>query len=108
MKLLGVLMLGFCFATVASAGELYGTITDADKPVPEGVKVEVVVAGKTFTAATDKFGTYHIFAPEKGKGTLTVQYRNQKPSADVFSYDRATRYNWAVETVEGKLALKRK
>ncbi len=94
--------------SVAMAGEIFGTIIDAGKPVPEGVKVEIVVAGKTYTGATDKFGTYHVFAAEKGKGTLTAYYKNQKPAADVFSFDKATRYDYTVETADGKLTLKRK
>jgi hypothetical protein len=95
-------------ASAAMAGEIFGTIVDAGKPIPEGVKVEIAVAGKTYTGATDKFGTYHVFASEKGKGTLTAYYKDQKPSADVFSFDKATRYDYSVETADGKLILKRK
>jgi beta-lactam-binding protein with PASTA domain len=94
--------------SMAVAGEIYGTITDAGKPVPEGTKIEVTVAGKSFTGATDKLGTYHVQATEKGKGTLTAYYRDQKPTADIFSFEKATRYDYTVETVDGKLTLKRK
>ncbi len=97
-----------CLASPAMAGEIFGTIVDAGKPVPEGTKVEVAVAGKTFTGATDKLGTYHVFAAEKGKGTLTAYYKNQKPTADIFSFDKATRYDYSLETADGKLILKRK
>ena len=45
---------------------------------------------------------------EKGKGTLTVYYKDQKPTADVFSIEKANRYDYTMETVEGKLSLKRK
>jgi hypothetical protein len=90
------------------AGEIFGTIIDAGKPVPEGTKIEVTIAGKTFAGATDKFGTYHVQAAEKGKGTLTAYYKNQKPGADIFSFDKATRYDYTVETADGKLTLKRK
>jgi hypothetical protein len=95
-------------ASAAMAGEVYGTITDAGKPVPAGVKVEVTAGGNTYTGETDKFGTYHVFAKEKGKCTLTVYYKDQKPSASIFSYEKATRYDWTVETEDGKLTLKRK
>src|SRR5512135_3024356 len=99
MKLLTCLMLVFLATAVAMAGELYGTINDAGKPVPAGVKIEVVVAGKSFAGETDNLGTYHIFATEKGKGSLTMTYKGQKPTADVFSYERSTRYDWDVEVV---------
>lgn len=108
MKTLICLVLIFCAASVAAAGEIFGTISESGKPVQAGVKVEVNVAGTPYTGETDKFGTYHVFVKEKGKGTLTVNYRDQKPAAEVFSYDRATRYDWALETAQGKLALKRK
>jgi hypothetical protein len=104
----------FCFgliilvASAAMAGEIYGTIVDAGKPIPAGTKVEVTAAGKSYAGETDKFGSYHVFVNEKGKCQLTVNYQNQKPAADIFSYDKATRYDWTIETVGGKLALKRK
>jgi hypothetical protein len=108
MKLLICLVLISCMASVAMAGEIFGTIADAGKPVPAGVKIEIVVAGKSATGETDKFGTYHVIAADKGKGTLTAFYKDQKPTADIFSYEKATRYDWTVETVDGKMTLKRK
>jgi hypothetical protein len=108
MKSVTFLVFIFFMTSVAFAGEIFGTIVDAGKPVQAGVKVEVTVGGKSFTGETDKFGTYHVFAAEKGKGTLAAHYKNQKPSADIFSYEKATRYDWTVETVDGKLTLKRK
>ena len=95
-------------ASLALAGEIFGTITEADKPVPAGVKVEVAIAGNNYTGETDKFGTYHVFAKDKGKGTLKVSYKDQAPTADIFSYDKATRYDWTMENAGGKLSLKRK
>ena len=108
MKTLILLVFLLLTASFAWAGEIYGTITDADKPVPAGVKVEVAVGGNSYTGETDKFGTYHVFATEKGKGILKVFYKNQTPTTDIFSYDRSTRYDWTVEDSGGKLSLKRK
>ena len=95
-------------ASLALAGEIYGTITEADKPIPAGVKVEITVTGNSYSGETDKFGTYRVFAKDKGKGTLKVSYKDQSPTADIFSYDKATRYDWMVENEGGKLTLKRK
>jgi len=108
MKSLICIVFILCIASAAMAGEVFGTIFDAGKPVPAGVKVEVDLAGKTFAGETDKFGTYHVAVAEKGKGTLTAYYKDQKPSASIFSYEKATRYDWTVETADGKLTLKRK
>ena len=108
MKLLTCLALILLTTSLAAAGEIFGTIVDAGKPLPEGTKIEVNISGKSFAGATDKSGTYHVFAAEKGKGTLTASYKDQKPTADVFSFEKATRYDFTVETVDGKLTLKRK
>ena len=108
MKLLTCLALILLSTSAAMAGEIFGTILDAGKPVPEGIKIEITIAGKSFTGATDKTGTYHVFAADKGKGTLTAYYKDQKPTADLFSFEKATRYDYTVETVDGKLTLKRK
>jgi hypothetical protein len=96
-------------ASFAMAGEIYGTITDSGKPVPAGVKVGIAAAGNQYSGETDKFGAYHVFVNDKGKVVLTIQYKDQKPAADsVFSYDKATRYDWNIEVVDGKMTLKRK
>lgn len=107
MKTLTFLVILFIATSAVYAGEIFGTIDDAGKPVA-GVKIAVSVAGKSFTGETDKDGTYHIFAAEKGKGTLTADYKGQKPAADIVSYEKSTRYDWTFEVVEGKLTLKRK
>jgi hypothetical protein len=108
MKVLMLIMSLLLAASLAVAGEIYGTITDSDKPVPAGTKVEVAVAGNSYTGETDNFGTYHVFAKDKGKGTLKVFYKDQTPTADIFSYDKSTRYDWTVDNAGGKLGLKRK
>jgi hypothetical protein len=103
-----VLLALLVFASPVLAGELYGTITDGKKPVAAGVKVEIAVSGKSYTAETDKFGSYRIAVKEKGKCTLTVHVGEQSPSVDLFSYDRSMRYDWVLETNDGKLSLRRK
>ena len=108
MKSLFFVAFSLFMASAAMAGEIYGTISDAGKPLPAGIKVEVTAGEKAYTGATDKSGTYHVFAQDKGKCTLTVYYKDQKITASIFSYEKATRYDWTVETEDGKLTLKRK
>jgi hypothetical protein len=108
MRSLIILMFIILAASFGMAGEIYGTIVDAGKPVPSGVKIEITAGEKNYSGETDKFGSYHVFVADKGKCRLTLHFKNQKPAADIFSYDRATRYDWIVETVDGKLILKRK
>ncbi len=90
------------------AGEVFGTITEGNKPVAAGVKIEIAVSGKTYAAETDKFGAYRVIVNEKGKCTLTLHVQDQTPSVNLFSYDRSTRYDWILETKNGKLSLRRK
>ncbi len=109
MKLRIFLIIVFCAAASAvMAGEIFGTIEDGGKPVPAGTKVEVAAAGNKYAGETDNFGAYRIVVNDKGKCTLTVIYKDQKPVTSIFSYDKPTRYDWMLETVDGKLALKRK
>jgi len=95
-------------ASRAGAGEVYGTITDGTKPVPAGVKVEISASRNVYTAETDKFGSYRIFVKEKGKCTLTVRTKDQAPSVELYSYDKSTRYDWVLDTNDGKQSLRRK
>jgi hypothetical protein len=95
-------------AATARAGEVYGTITQGNKPVDAGVKVEIAISGKVYTAATDKFGSYRVIVTEKGKCTMTVRLNQATASVPLFSYDKATRYDWILQTTDGKLSLRRK
>jgi hypothetical protein len=96
------------FASKMTAGELYGTITDGGKPIASGVKVEITASGNAYSAETDKFGSYRVFVKEKGKCTLTLHVRNQAPAVGLVSYDNSTRYDWILETKDGKLSLRRR
>jgi hypothetical protein len=95
-------------ASSALAGELFGTISEGDKPLAQGVKVEVTAGDKTYSAETDKFGAYRLFVKEKGKCTLTVQYKDQKPSFAVASFDKSTRYDFVLSQKDGKYTIRRK
>ena len=109
MKTIALFVVGLLgLGSVCRAGEIYGSISEGGKPVAAGVKVEIVSSAKTYAAETDKFGAYRIFVKEKGKCTLKVTYKSQAPSSDVFSYEKSTRYDWVLDSQNGKLALKRK
>jgi hypothetical protein len=109
MKFTGIVLLVLVLASpVVIAGEVFGTITDGSKPVPAGVMVEIARSGKVDTTVTDKFGSYRIVLKEKGKCTLTVHMKDQSATQELFSYDKSTRYDWILETIDGKLSLRRK
>ena len=92
----------------ALAGELVGTISEGDKPIAQGVKVEVTAGDKTYSTETDKFGGYRLYVKEKGKCTLKVSYKDQTPTFNVASFDKSTRYDFVLTQKDGKYILGRK
>lgn len=109
MKHLSVLAI-FLILSVspALAGEMSGTISEGDKPVAAGVKVEVTAGDKTYSTETDKFGAYRLFVKEKGKCRLKVYYKDQTPTFSVASFDKSTRYDLSLALKDGKYMLGRK
>ncbi len=95
-------------ASSALAGELFGTISEGGKPVAKGVKVEVATGDKTYSTETDKDGGYRVFVKEKGKCTMTVVYKDQKPTYSAASFDKSTRYDLVLAQKDGKYTLGRK
>lgn len=104
MKRLGLFAIANLFGVSAVAGEIFGAISQGDKPLPKGTKIEIVAADKTYTTETDATGGYRLFVPEKGKLTLKVSVGTQTPSIDVFSSDHSARYDLILDAN----ALKRK
>ena len=109
MKYLSVIAIFlFLYASPVLAGELFGTISEGDKPVAAGVKVQVTAGGNTYSTETDKFGGYRLFVKEKGKCMLKVSYKDQTPTFSVASFDKSTRYDFVLTQKEGKYTLGRK
>jgi len=97
------------FSSSALAGEMYGTITEAGKPIGAGVAVEARCGQTSYPAVkTDKSGVYHLVVKEKGKCQLTVKYKNQSPAIEVASYDEGVQLDLTLELRDGSYALRRK
>jgi hypothetical protein len=97
------------FASPALAGEIYGTITEAGKPVNEGTAVEGRCGDTAYPAVkTDKAGAYRLVLQEKGKCTLTVRHKGQAPALEVASYDAGVQVDLVLVAENGTYALKRK
>ena len=106
-----VVALSLTLPGAAAAGRLFGDLTLAGKPLPEGVKVRVSVPGGAAIAdstATDKFGSYKLVVKGEGKCTLTVVHEKQSAELAVFSNKEATRYDLVLKKKDGKLVLRRK
>jgi hypothetical protein len=96
------------FSSSALAGEMYGTITDAGKPVAAGVGVGQCGQASYPAVKTDKSGAYHLVVKEKGKCQLTVRYKNQSPAIEVASYDEGVQLDLTLELKDGSYTLRRK
>ena len=94
---------------LAVAGEVYGKITSAGAPVPEGTTVEAKCGAKAYPAVkTDKSGSYHLVLAESGKCTLSVGVKGQTASLEIVSYDEGAQVDVVLETKDGKLTARRK
>ena len=98
----------FAFAAEAFAGKIYGSISEGGKAIGQGVKVEVSCGTNNYTAQTDTYGAFNIFATDKGKCVLKVSYQNQTPSIEVNSYDNSVQYDLILEKQGDQYMLKRK
>src|SRR5437870_4212795 len=104
---ISILMVLGCY-TIASAGEIFGTIKVDGKRVGKGVKLEITSAQKACSVQTDSYGSFRCFLQEKGKCKLTVHYEKDSPSLEIFSYAGSTRYDVILEKKDGHYVLRRK
>ena len=102
-----LLWIFFVLSTPVVAGEIRGAITEGGKSVGAGVSIEVRCGEKTYTAATDKYGSYRLFIPEKGTCALNVSYQGQTPSREIVSFEDSTRYDLTLIKEGGQYILRR-
>jgi hypothetical protein len=92
--------------TTALAGEIYGTVKEGGKPIKAGTKVEVKCAKGSYSAETDKLGSYRLFVQEQGKCTLSIQSSDGSPQMTVNSFEDSARFNLVLEKKDGKSSLR--
>src|SRR5438105_910931 len=78
---ISILMVVGCY-TIASAGEIFGTIKTNGKSVGKRVKLEISSAQKACSIQTNNYGSFHCFLQEKGKCKLTMHYEKDSPSLE--------------------------
>jgi len=101
-----ILILGS--AAPAFAGKIYGSITEGGKPVSQGTKLEVTCGSNNYSAQTDAYGAFNLFAGDKGKCLLKVMHQGQMPSIEISSYDGSVQYDLVLEKQGTQYTLKRK
>jgi hypothetical protein len=90
------------------AGQVYGTLRDSGKPVAANTRVELLCSGSTYSAMTDNYGSYKLFARETGKCTFRVYYQNQQAQMVIDSYADAAHYDFDLVLNAGRYELRRK
>jgi hypothetical protein len=112
MKLMKQMIVFLAFmaltAPFALAGNVYGSITEAGKPIAKGVKIDITCGAKNYSAESDANGAFKIFVTETGKCELKVNYQGQTPSFEISSYEGSVQYDLALEKKDGKYTIKRK
>jgi hypothetical protein len=107
-RIVVVLILVLASATLALAGNVSGTITEAGKPIAKGTKIEITCGAKNYPAELDANGAYKIFVAEMGKCVLKVNYQGEAPTFEISSYEGSVQYDLSLEKKDGKYTLKRK
>jgi len=105
-KISGLIMMFLFTASIASAGEIYGTVRHQNRPVA-GARVEATVAGQSRTTTTDSYGAYKIFINARGKGTIRVHLKNKALTHEIYSYADSKRYNFQIVGSSDHLRLRR-
>jgi len=108
MKTFWVIVFLLLSAGFAAAGEIYGTVTEGDKPLPAGVSVRLACGSASAEAATDAYGAYSVKVGATGKCTLAIPSLPGSPSLAVNVYEKSARYDLAVTKSGGKATLSRK
>ena len=95
-------------ASVATAAEIFGTVSENGKPLPEGVGLKLVCGDASVSGATDRFGSYSLKTTATGECHLTATYKGASPSLKVTLYEKPSRYDLVVKQEAGKVTLARK
>jgi hypothetical protein len=87
------------------AGQVYGTLRDANGKGLAGIAITIVSPAKTtYEGKTGADGSYQIFVKETGKCEFQAKTGNAPATANVFSYAEPAKYEFAL--VDGKLKVK--
>jgi hypothetical protein len=88
------LLLICLFPGLGFAAQVYGTLRESGRPVNANVTVEVICGKSTYSAVTDNYGSYRLFARETGKCTLRVTGNGKTGQTIVDSYTDPAHYDF--------------
>jgi hypothetical protein len=102
------LLLTLTFASIALAGNVYGTITENGKAVAGGTKIEITCGADKYNSETDASGAFKVFVKDQGKCDLKLTYQGQTPSFEINSFEGSVQYDLVLEKKGTQYTLKRK
>jgi hypothetical protein len=98
-------LLTICLSSVATAGQVYGTIFHNNQPLP-GSPVALNCSGEQANNVTDTTGVYRLYVKATGSCTLTFEPQGRNAQGSLYSYDRPTEYDFdLVDQGSGHWAL---
>lgn len=107
MRCLRLCLLGVVWgAPILTAGQVYGTLRDANGKGIAGVQIVITSPAKTpYEGKTGPDGSYQIFVKETGRCELQARVEGKGPArASVFSYAEPAKYDF--ELLDGTLKAK--
>lgn len=91
------------------AGQVYGSLTERNRSVEPGVRIIIGCGPNTYKGVTDKYGSYNIYVPQRGKCNMTVFYGKERPTTSIYSYSDPIRYDFElVRDHQGRYVLRRR
>jgi hypothetical protein len=103
-----LIFLALLLPLYAYAAQIYGSLKEDGRAVPEKTRIEVICNGKAFAGVTDGYGAYNVYASEKGKCVFKVYHKGQAPTFALSSYENPVRYDFDLVLVNGQYTLRRK
>lgn len=106
MKFVRMCWIAGLAGSLASAGQVYGTLRDANGKGMAGVSIVIVAPNRaSYEGKTAADGSYQIFVKETGRCELQAKLTGNTPAtANVFSYAEPTKYE--LQVVGGALKVK--
>jgi hypothetical protein len=96
------------WASAAFGAEIFGTISEGEKPLPAGAAVKLDCGAAPISGVTDQYGSYSLKGAPAGDCTLSVTYKGGTGSLKVTLYEKPSRYDLVVKQEAGKLEIARK
>ena len=102
------LLLIVLLPTMASAGQIHGSLKDGEKPVHQGVSVQITCSSASpYRGETDAYGAFSINVRETGSCVLKVFY-GCEPTFQIYSENDPIRYDFVLIQQQGTCVLQRR